>query len=94
MLICRVIGTAVATVKHDGLKNCKLLIVRRMTPDEKLADEPFVAVDTVGAGDGEAVLVTRGSRAAAAVQADGPIDAAIVGILDSLSVKGKVVFRK
>jgi len=95
MLICRVIGTAVATAKHEELKNYKLLIVRRMTLENELAGDAFVAVDTVGAGDGEAVLVTRGSRAAAAgQQAPGPIDAAVVGIIDSLSTGGQVVFRK
>ena len=96
MLICRVIGTAVATVKHEQLLNYKLLVVREMTLDEQLIGDPFVAIDAVGAGESEVVLVTQGSMAAAAVglQGRGPVDASIVGILDSLSTAGQVVFRK
>ena len=95
MLICRVTGTAVATVKKEQLRNHKLLVVRQATLDNELVGDPFVAVDTVGAGSGEVVLVTRGSAAAeAGLHGRGPIDAAIVAILDSLSTDGEVVFRK
>lgn len=96
MLICRVIGTAVSTVKHEQLANFKLLIVREMTLDGQPVGEPFVAIDAVGAGENEAVLVAQGSVAAAAVglQGRGPVDASIVGILDYLSTGGQVVFRK
>lgn len=102
MLICRVVGTAVASVKRQELENYKLLIVREITVENKLRGEPFVAVDTVGAGDDEAVLVTRGSAAGAGLGVGRgagmlkgvPIDASIVGILDSLSIEGKFTFRK
>ena len=100
MLICRVIGTAVASVKHEGLENFKLLIVQEVTVGNELKGEnAFVAVDMVGAGDGEVVLVTSGSNACAdgsisSAQKRIPIDASITGILDNLSVDGKFTFKK
>jgi ethanolamine utilization protein EutN len=54
----------------------------------------FVAVDTVGAGDGELVLVAQGSAAREAVRVQGPIDAAIVAILDSLTVGGTRTYTR
>lgn len=95
MLICRTIGTAVSSVKHPQIAGYKLLIVQESTLGNKLKGDPFVAVDLVGAGEGELVLVTRGSAASPANPAGVvPIDAAIVGILDSLSSENKVVFKK
>lgn len=99
MLICRVVGTAVASVKREELESFKLLIVQEVSAENELRDRVFVAIDTVGTGDGEVVLVTRGSVAGAdgsigAAQRRVPIDASIVGILDSLSVGGKITFKK
>ncbi len=100
MLICRVIGTAVASVKHEELENFKLLVVQEVTVGNELKEEnAFVAIDMVGAGDGEVVLVTRGSNAPAdgsiaSAQKRIPIDASIIGILDNLSVDGKFTFKK
>jgi len=99
MLICRVVGTAVASVKREELESLKLLIVQEVSAENELKGEAFVATDTVSAGDGEVVLVTRGSVAGAdgsvgAAQRRVPIDASIVGILDSLSIEGKITFKK
>lgn len=100
MLICRVIGTAVASVKHEELEKSKLLIVQEATVENELkAERVFVAIDMVGAGDGELVLVTEGSNACAdgsiaSAQKRIPIDASIVGILDNLSVDSKFVYKK
>ncbi|GAB2472481.1 EutN/CcmL family microcompartment protein [Xylanimonas ulmi] len=95
MLIARVVGSAVATIKADSLRGVKLLVVRSATPADELVGEPFVAVDAVGAGQGELVLVARGSagRQTGPTQ-DAPIDAVIMAILDSLEVAGDVTFRK
>ncbi|SRR5690625_3085774 len=60
MLIARVVGSAVSTIKVDGLRGLKLLLVRETTPQDELVGDPFVAVDGVGAGVGEVVLVARG----------------------------------
>lgn len=95
MLICRTTGTVVSTVKHGTLHSRKLLLVRQCTPQGALTGDPFVAIDTVGAGEDELVIVATGS---AAREIDGmhsaPIDASIVGIVDSTAVAGKPAFAK
>jgi len=95
MVIAKVVGSAVATLKHDLLKTTKLLLVRRADAEGNVTGEPFVAVDLVGAGEGELVIVSQGSAARMATgQSSSPVDAAIVGILDSLRFEGAVAFRK
>jgi microcompartment protein CcmK/EutM len=95
MVIGKVIGSAVATLKHDQLKTSKLLLVCRADAEGNITGEPFLAIDLVGAGEGELVIVSKGSSARmAAGHNASPADAAIVGILDSLRVEGKTVFRK
>ncbi|MGH9489655.1 MAG: EutN/CcmL family microcompartment protein [Terriglobales bacterium] len=85
MLLARVIGTVVATRKDPRLEGMKLLIVRPIDPQGHDQSGYLVAVDTVGAGAKERVLVVQGSsaRMPAACQ-DRPVDAAIVGIVDHL----------
>jgi microcompartment protein CcmK/EutM len=95
MLIARVVGSAVSTVKEDRLKGLKLLVVREATVDNQLVGKPIVAVDAVGAGVGELVLIAQGSSARQTRQTrDTPVDAVIMAILDSIEVEGKVTFRK
>lgn len=95
MLICRTTGTVVSTVKHEHLHSRKLLLVRRANPDGKATGEAFVAVDVVGAGEGELVLVAVGSAARESeTTKSAPVDAAIVGIIDSTAVAGKAIFAK
>jgi ethanolamine utilization protein EutN len=100
MLICRVIGSAVSSVKHQSLDSFKLLIVQEVTVNNELKTEgPFVAVDMVGAGLDEVVLVVQGSNSCAdgsmaTAQKRIPMDASIVGIVDNLSVNDKFTFKK
>lgn len=95
MLIARVIGSAVSTIKDPRLTGLKLLIVRETNPQNEFVGPPFVAADTVGAGEGEVVLVATGSAARHTEKTDSAaVDAAIVGILDSLEVDGESVFIK
>lgn len=95
MRIARVIGRAVSTVKDSSLVGHKLLLVRATDEHNKLAGEVFVAVDVVGAGTGELVLVSEGSAARQCGTTSGqPVDAVIMGILDSLEIDGTVTFRK
>jgi ethanolamine utilization protein EutN len=95
MRIARVVGRAVSTVKHSSLVGHKLLLVRETDEHNKLAGGVFVAVDVVGAGTGELVLVSEGSAARQSATTSGqPIDAVIMGILDSLEIDGTVTFRK
>lgn len=95
MLIAKVIGSAVASVKLDALKSSKLLVVSPADGSGVVNGAPFLAVDLVGAGSGELVVVSQGSSARMVVGANtSPVDAAIIGILDSLQMDGDVAFRK
>lgn len=95
MLICRTTGTVVSTMKHDTLHSRKLLLVRRCTPDGKAAGDPFVAIDAIGAGEDEVVIVATGSAARETESTrSAPVDATIIGIIDSTAVAGKMAFAK
>jgi microcompartment protein CcmK/EutM len=96
MIIARVIGSAVSTIKAGKLSARKLLIIQQATVrNELLEGNPMVAVDAVGAGEGELVLVALGSAGRQTDLTDqAPADATIVGILDSLEVDGRNTFNK
>ena len=87
MLLARIVGTVVATRKDPRLESSKLLVARPMDPRGKAEGGYLVAVDTVDAGIGETVLVVSGSSARmAAGLKDCPVDAAVVGIVDSVEL--------
>ena len=95
MLIARVVGDVVSTIKDDKMSGKKLLIVREATIENELVGKPIVAVDTVDAGIGDVVLIAQGSSARQTTfTKDTPTDAVIMAIVDSLEVEGKVTFRK
>jgi microcompartment protein CcmK/EutM len=95
MRIARVVGSAVSTVKESSLVGHKLLLVREADEGNTVTGPVFVAVDLVGAGTGELVIVSEGSAARQSGTTSGqPVDAVIMGILDSLEVEGTVTFRK
>ena len=95
MRIAKVMGTAVASAKHAALSSTKLLIVCPTNIDGDISGDPFLAVDLVGSGQGEVVIVSQGSSARLATDyKNSPVDAAIVGILDSLKYDDKKRFRK
>ncbi len=95
MIVAKVMGTAVATIKHTMLTTTKLLLVQAADPQGNPCGQTFLAVDLVGAGDGELVIVSQGSSARAATgKNESPVDAAIIGILDSLRFDGVISFRK
>ena len=95
MRIARVVGMAVSTVKDERLEGCKLLLVDESDPAGELLGKPTIALDLVGAGEGELVFVVVGSSARmAAGDNSKPVDAAIVGILDSLRYNKKMTFKK
>jgi len=92
MILGRVIGTVVATRKDERLTGFKLMVVETLQPGKETKSEEFVAVDTVGAGVGETVLVVMGSPASRTVNGAGsqvPVDAAIIGIVDSVEMIGR-----
>lgn len=87
MIICRVVGHVWSTKKEETLNGMKLMVVQQTDERGDVMDDLFVAADIVGAGIGEQVLVVSGSTARRAFGGDNlPIDAAIVGIIDSVEV--------
>ena len=95
MKIARVIGTTVSTIKDEKIAGSKLLIVQQSdATGKKKVDSPFVAVDLVDAGVGDLVLMGEGSSARQTFMTkDCPVDAVIVGVLDSVQVDGKDTYR-
>ena len=88
MLLGRVVGTVVATRKDDRLVGTKLLVVRTTDATGKDEASHMVAVDTVDAGLRDRVLVVTGSSARmASGLKDTPVDAAIIGVIDSVEMK-------
>ncbi len=95
MLIARVTGLVVSTMKHDSLVGSKLLIVQQTDVDGQPKGKPMVAVDAVDAGEGDLVLVARGSAARRTeITRDRPVDNVIMAIVDTLQSNGEVTFRK
>src|SRR5262249_52952862 len=89
MIIARILGTVVSTQKDERLQGKKLLIVKPINLDGSDTSGYVVAVDTVGAGFHERVLVVAGSSARLAQNMkDAPVDAAIVGGIDEVTVEG------
>lgn len=87
MYLAKVIGNVVSTKKDEGLIGCKLLILKKIDENENVIGEPLVAVDALGAGVGEIVLVITGSGARLLDSGKtGPIDASVVGIVDYVEV--------
>jgi len=95
MLIAKVIGTTVSTMKNEKLEGRKLLICREADETGKPTGRPYVAVDTVDAGVGDLVLTAHGSSGRQTfLTKDAPVDAVIMAVIDSLQVDGKSSFIK
>jgi ethanolamine utilization protein EutN len=88
MQIARVIGTVVATQKHRKFEGAKLLLVQPLNADDTPRGAAVLAIDGVGAGVDERVLVVMEGRAAgeALGRKAAPVDAAIVGIIDTVTI--------
>ncbi len=95
MELGRVEGNVVSTAKTSRLKGFKLMLVNLVGPDTSPTSNHVVAVDAVGAGVGELVIVVRGSSARQVDQlANIPTDTSIVAIVDTIELRGKVVYSK
>ena len=96
MILARVIGTVVCTQKDPRLEGAKLQVVEPLSIATQKSDgKALVAIDTVGAGLGEVVLVVSGSSARQTDATVGtPVDAVIMGIVDTINLDGQVVFQK
>ena len=99
MFLARVEGSVVATKKDPSMSGRKLLLVRPQLVDDKDPTKfrpganTIVAVDSVGAGIGELVMFCQGSSARLAPNLkDAPVDAVIIGIVDSVDVMGKQIY--
>ena len=100
MFLARVEGSIVATKKDSAMEGRKLLLLRPQLVDEKDPAKfrpgmnTIVAVDSVGAGIGELVMFCQGSSARlAASLKDAPVDAVIIGIVDTVDVLGKEIYN-
>jgi ethanolamine utilization protein EutN len=87
MILARVVGTVVATRKDERLEGRKLLVCRPVTPDGAPGGAHIIAVDAVGAGYQETVLLVSGSSARIATGKESPVDSAIVGIVDAVRLE-------
>ena len=85
MFLGKVIGNVWSTKKYESLKSMKLMFVQPINANYEETDEPIVAVDTVGAGPGEIVYYITASEAVLPLPVNfAPVDASIVGIVDSI----------
>jgi microcompartment protein CcmK/EutM len=95
MLIAKVVGTTVSTIKDEKLTGRKLLILRPADERGNPTGKPYVAIDTVDAGIGDLVLTAAGSSARqTTITKDTPVDTVIMAMIDSLEVEGETVYRK
>ena len=100
MFMARVRGNVVTTQKVTKMSGRKLLVIEPLQVTETGGDmKPtgrcFVAVDSIGAGTDDLVLVTQGSSARMTeTTSDAPIDAVVIGIVDTVTVLGNLIYRK
>ncbi len=88
MNLGKVIGTIWATRKYEGLNNTKMQLVQPLDFEQNEIGEPVIAVDTIGAGPGETIFYITSSEAVIPMDVDfAPVDAAIVGIVDSINLE-------
>lgn len=88
MVIGRVVGRLWSTRKDEKLNGQKFLIVKLLKDKNEEQDGFFVAADAVGAGNGDTVLIVKGGSARVSLgNKDIPVDAAIIGIIDSIEVE-------
>jgi ethanolamine utilization protein EutN len=101
MFVAKVTGSLVSTQKVDSMVGHKLLLVEpfRVDPQDRArlvsTGRTFVAVDALGAGEGEYVLITQGSSARLTPETKNmPVDAVIIGLVDTVHVEGQCVFSR
>ncbi|QDW75336.1 ethanolamine utilization protein EutN [Lachnospiraceae bacterium KGMB03038] len=96
MIVGKVTGTVVCTQKDKGLQGQKMLVVQPVNIENlKSSGGKMVALDSVGAGEGELVVVVGGSSARMAEgYSSTPVDYCIIGIVDSIEVNGKMVVEE
>ena len=94
MELAKVIGQVVSTVRCPGLPYNSLLLVDLLNEKGESIGRSQVAADPIGAGEGEWVIVSRGSSARFAIDKDAPLDLVIVGIVDHVNAGKAAIYRK
>ena len=94
MELAVVIGQVVSTVKSPGLGHDRLLLLDFVGVDGRPRGDVHVAIDAIGAGTGEWVLVVQGSSARKTHGNDSPIDMSVIGIVDEVVVGDGVLYHK
>ena len=101
MFVAKVTGSVVSTQKVDSMRGQKLLIVEpyRLEPKERqeliTTGRTFVAVDTLGAGVGDFVLIVQGSSARFTPETQKlPVDCVVIGIVDSVNLEKNAVYKR
>jgi microcompartment protein CcmK/EutM len=95
LIVGEVVGTIVATRKEERLRGLKFQIVKILSVDLKATGQFLVVADAVGAGHGEMVLCAQGSSARLTEKTrETPVDAVIIGIVDTIELRGEKVFEK
>lgn len=101
MFIGKIVGSTIATQKLDSLRGWKLLVVEAWKVDPAAKDalvptgRTLITLDTLGAGEGDFVLVCQGSSARMTPETKPiPTDAVTIGIIDTVNMDGKIVFQR
>ena len=95
MIFARVVGNVVCTRKDEKLVGTKLLLVQPVDLTGASKGTPLVAIDVVGSGEGELVLIVQGSSARQTQRTEGnPVDCTIFAVVDTVEKDGKTVFSK
>ena len=95
MILGKVIGTVVCSSRNDGLQGARYLLVEKTNQFGEKKGDYLVALDIIGAGNDELVLVTEGSPSRETpLTVNKPVDALIVGIVDLIDEDDKVIYRK
>ncbi len=94
MEIGKISGQVVSTIRAKEMPHNALLLVDILDKNGQPTGQTDVAIDVIGAGEGEIVVLARGSSARKVVNDMAPVDLAIVGIVDQLSSRGQTLFSK
>ena len=95
MILGKVIGTVVSNTKNDGIKGSRYLLIAKSNQFGETKNDFLVALDIIGAGYDELVLLSEGSSARETdITLNKPMDAVVVGIVDIISENDKTVYKK
>ena len=95
MILGTVVGTVVSNTKNDGISGSRYLLISKSNQKGEQKNDYLVALDLIGAGKNELVMVAEGSSARETeVTLNKPMDAIVVGIVDLIDEDGQIVYRK